>query len=713
MGGHVAILRGREPLGKGAAALECVFHAGVSSGRPLNQARRFAAGRSWAEWLPDVGWCAFLAGVALVFFWRYLGWFGPQMSFGVSDFTTLFWPFHEFNVREWQAGRIPLWNNSIYAGQPHLGGIEGAVFYPYAVVDLLLSGRGGPMTGIYTRMWLDVSTAAIGMYLLVRRLSASRVAGALSGVAFGLCGFMIGSGANQMDRLEALVWVPLGMYLLDVALSAERPAVWTWLAGWCFGFALLGGYPQTWLLLPPLVLGVIVGHGLTAGGKLRWGRAVLAVGLSTLSACSLAAVALLPALEFLSNSDRSIYLGLGSGYSWEQLHGFLISGADGDRGLYLGLLPLLLIVPALLLGWRRRLALWWLAVAALGLLLGLGETTPLYALVWSHLGFGLFREQARNSMLCVLALTIVGGLGLASFSRWLRPSWRWLGVVAVLAASADLAFNNWDDNWPTARPFLPVVEQSPHVLAALEAEQRREPMRYVVDQPQEYFSPDEAFWDGLETIDGYLNFKLKRTYDLLDSRDYWRQWQLLNVRYIVSQRNISGNGVEEVPGVSDGSVHLFRMMYPLPRAYLVWKTVVAGSPKEALQATLSPQFDPGSSAVLEHPLSAPLPPQPSQPQRVQVNVVSPEETRIAVSAPSDALLVISDPNYPGWKASIDGAPAELQPADYALEAVRVPAGDHMVRLDYEPLSFRVGAAISLASVLTLMLLVALRLRPGG
>lgn len=184
-----------------------------------------------SAWLADLAWCLGLLGLALIYYWRYLGWIGPQASFGDSDFTNVFWPFHKFNLQEWAGGRIPLWNNSFNGGQPHLANPESAVFYPLALVELLVGGRGGPMTGIYTRLWLDTCIASLGMYFLVLRLTGQRAAAGLSAVTFGSSGLVLGYAANQMSYLEALTWIPLCLLFVDRALACRRPAIDAWLAG--------------------------------------------------------------------------------------------------------------------------------------------------------------------------------------------------------------------------------------------------------------------------------------------------------------------------------------------------------------------------------------------------------------------------------------------------------------------------------------------------
>jgi uncharacterized membrane protein YfhO len=72
-------------------------------------------------------------------------------------------------------------------------------------------------------------------------------------------------------------------------------------------------------------------------------------------------------------------------------------------------------------------------------------------------------------------------------------------------------------------------------------------------------------------------------------------------------------------------------------------------------------------------------------------------------------LVLTDTHYPGWQATVDGAPAEILVANHAFRAVVLGAGQHIVEFIYRPLSFRLGAWLTLAATLLLVGMVGVRL----
>ena len=67
---------------------------------------------------------------------------------------------------------------------------------------------------------------------------------------------------------------------------------------------------------------------------------------------------------------------------------------------------------------------------------------------------------------------------------------------------------------------------------------------------------------------------------------------------------------------------------------------------------------------------------------------------------------MSEIYYPGWTCTIDGEPTDIARANYVLRAVRVPAGEHVMVMTFDPQTVHITEAIAYAALalLALMLL---------
>jgi hypothetical protein len=65
-----------------------------------------------------------------------------------------------------------------------------------------------------------------------------------------------------------------------------------------------------------------------------------------------------------------------------------------------------------------------------------------------------------------------------------------------------------------------------------------------------------------------------------------------------------------------------------------------------------------------------------------------------VRASEQSWITISDIDFPGWRATASEVPLQIWRANGLYRAVCVPAGDHYVRLRFNPISFLVDARSS-------------------
>ena len=113
---------------------------------------------------------------------------------------------------------------------------------------------------------------------------------------------------------------------------------------------------------------------------------------------------------------------------------------------------------------------------------------------------------------------------------------------------------------------------------------------------------------------------------------------------------------------------------------------------------MQPAFDPAKEVHLPmeakslvsvtHPTDA----------RILAQRVTAQRVQIEVSASQPSMVVAAMSFYHNWRATIDGQPTRLWRANYAFQALEVPAGRHQVELVYVDWSFRLGAAISILTV---------------
>jgi hypothetical protein len=175
-----------------------------------------------------------------------------------------------------------------------------------------------------------------------------------------------------------------------------------------------------------------------------------------------------------------------------------------------------------------------------------------------------------------------------------------------------------------------------------------------------------------------------------------RAWELFAVRYVYTDW-------KELPVASDiiasgtdryGEVNLHRLTDPRPFALLVYDIALAKDDAETRAILADTNFNARQRIVLNQ--MPDIPPQGGAGGgAASVTEFKPEQFTVRVNAPRNAILSLAHPDYPGWTATLDGQPTTLMRAYGAFTAVAVPSGEHTLRFVYNPLSYRVGAIISL------------------
>lgn len=180
--------------------------------------------------------------------------------------------------------------------------------------------------------------------------------------------------------------------------------------------------------------------------------------------------------------------------------------------------------------------------------------------------------------------------------------------------------------------------------------------------------------------------------------------QVLGVRYILTLGRLGGDAESVYPLVySDENSYVYENRTPLPRAFVAASAIVASSPAEALAYFKLRELDTRHTVILEVEEGQPPPPPVSGDARGTATITchDPQTVEIATMSQGNGYLVLLDTFYPGWVATLDGQPVPIYRADYVARAVYLPAGQHTLRFEYRPGSFRLGLYLALAMLATI------------
>lgn len=336
------------------------------------------------------------------------------------------------------------------------------------------------------------------------------------------------------------------------------------------------------------------------------------------------------------------------------------------------------------------------------------------------------------SVAAALAVAAAGALGL----RWPRRAGL-LARCAALVAVADLAVAHRGLNPTAPREFFRY--RPPALDGILQDDQRR---LFVVDyqadtglsqrllgRSEPYLVPSTAGrrpppWVGALALRTYpippvasaWGFAQSYSRDLLGiqprglallnaaairslgSPAHLRLLRLGAVGHVLTLHDAAPEGLVAggtAPGPFLEPIRIYRVPDPLPRAYAVSGVRVADG-AAAVAELLSASFDPTREIVL--PEGSARAPDAAFAAAARIVDQRPDRVRLDIEASGPGHAVLVDAHDPGWRASVDGAPAPLLRANLAFRAVPIPAGRHVVEMAYRPASLTVGLALSAAAL---------------
>jgi hypothetical protein len=165
-----------------------------------------------------------------------------------------------------------------------------------------------------------------------------------------------------------------------------------------------------------------------------------------------------------------------------------------------------------------------------------------------------------------------------------------------------------------------------------------------------------------------------------------------------------------LPGPFVDPILLFEVPERLPRALAVSGARIADT-RETLRILVGPDFDPASEVVLA--AGRPHPPIDGFRGGCERRTGLFDRVDLQCELSHDGYVVLSDTWYPGWRATLDGAPVSVLRANYGFRAVAAPSGSHRIQMVYRPPALLWGFAVSGAGWLAVLACLATRGRSGG
>lgn len=366
-----------------------------------------------------------------------------------------FYPWRNLSFEMVRSGQLPFWNPYNGAGAPLLANYQSQAFYPFTWPGLLLPLDFGMSMTVVVHLFI----AAAGMWAFTGRLSLPTLGRGVSALAFGLTGYLV-ARLGTYPMIEAAAWLPWILWAIFSLLEDQRLRDMGWLA-LLVALQLLAGHAQTaWYSL--LLTGLFALFWTVRWRPADWWRRWLRVAAAVILGVGIAAIQLLPTVELLQTSQRAegvdFDFAMNFSYSPVRALNFLSPNVFGNPGdgsyvtegaffedaVYIGLLPLVAAIAAIISWVLRRLRkeehapsqFWsvpfWAVIMMTAFIFALGNNTGIYPFLYQNVPtFDLFQAPVRWHLWTVFALSVLAGVGVTA--AWERGYWLFFGTRLAVA----------------------------------------------------------------------------------------------------------------------------------------------------------------------------------------------------------------------------------------------------------------------------------------
>ncbi len=611
---------------------------------------------------------------------------GLIATFGFFYFRDNFsthYPIKVISARVFRAGEIPWWNFHDGGGQPLAGNPNALTFYPDNFLYIILP----PHIAFNLHFLLHLGFAWMAMRALCRQVGSSRFAANFAATMYALSGLAVSATAFY-NLVTAVALIPFALWGVERLCAAPRPSARHALViGMAFGLIGLAGEPV--IVISTAICAVII-----AAGRLDVRRAAIVV-VALAIAASIVSPQLIAYAEIAGEVERArgfsamtalkaslvpmrvaeIIIGPILGFLTDPGH------AEFRDRLFSTVFLGVIVVPALAVAMRRRLALRYVIIAAAMLFLALGGYNPLVkAIVESTPSLRIARYPEKFAVALIVALAVVAAFFIDALSWKWRKAWAVitfvpLGWCLIRGAPVD---------WFAPYRLLPM--QALRICGSATIDWGTRPAR------EEYRDAARAALPIFGAAAG-LRYAANRSPDgmhSLMSRVVAERIAAtpppLRLRYL----RMAGCSVEGA----------------LPPAMIVSRVIGVRSVNEEVELIEGGRFDERAAALAPAYLANFASP-PSA--RITRYAEGSQDITISVSTPAPALLLVNQSFFRAWSARAAGRELTTVPLDIDRLGVIVLAGNHDVVLKFGRQRTAVVMAWVVSSLLVLACALALRI----
>lgn len=621
-----------------------------------------------------------------------------------------------------------LWNPCFFCGFPLFADIDYYNFLSPLTLLRLYLPCFMPLSNVAAGNLVYIfyfSIAGFFMYLYARSINMTTIGAITAGILFGMIRHY------EPNIPNTYIWFPLVLIFLNRAITKTIGWDYVIFTGLFMGIQLFGGgiqysyYFSIMFIFYFIFKSLLIfrGGGLNFDNRGQIKNLLFALLLIFLISLGIFAIQFLPTLELSKHSARYYLKDYRLLYSADYLSrdyfkAMVFFNTDMP-GVFIGLIGVFLAFLPLFYRNKSQFYYFYLFVAVFFLIMSSHNLLTNY--LYYHLPlYSVFKKPIRAGYIFIFSISLLAGLGIE------KIRFKLLRIILLISVILSV-YSSWQKSYMEKLVSSSDDKISLSISSLLDNLKGRGHYRIFLNPEYTYFIKDNSYFSSGQSnliFSRYLEFtktglnidKLREDayYNFLLYPNYLR---VSSTKYVILSREEENEEnkkiLNQVARYYDNSF-LFEKIYedkiikgyrfkePLDKVLFIREAVYIEDRKEILDNLKSETFSSKQAVILEEKVKELSFKEETDSLVSEVQILSYQQSKVKVHLKinSGGFLVLSDTYYPGWKAYIDNRPVKIYRANYLFRAVYIEKpGDYTIEFIYSPFSFRLGAVISVITLI--------------